>query len=236
MAISIAIDDERITDIPCYWQPTSDGYGGQWVVGTPEYPDFDWETTNPDGGSVELEGMFDPDPSLGFGIAVIDAGAPSNFSFSFVMPLAPLVNNPSFVFDSLSGSVVNGAAAGNVTVTALAPPVGIPVDGDGVTELQVYTLSDDGGVTWKNVGLDAGLTTVIPLGSFNAGPYGAYNQGPIPTIAGGPWTHMRADLNFRLSGGNDSLTLTGSKDLVPEPSTALVALLTLAGFAYSRRR
>jgi hypothetical protein len=123
--------------------------------------------------------------------------------------------------------VTNGSAAGGVTVTAVAPPVGIPVDGDGVAEIQVFTLSDDGGVTWKNVGLDAGPTTFTPLGSFASGFYGAYNQGFIPTIAGGPWTHMRADVNFMLSGGGDIFTFNGAKVLVPEPGTLMLSLLAI---------
>jgi hypothetical protein len=229
----------EVTNIDCYFEPTSDGYGGKWVIGTPGYNEWTWDTLNPDGGSIVMSGMLDPDPEISFSMGVVDPGAASNFSFMFVLPLSPQFPNPSVVFDSLTGTVTN-AVGPNVTVTALGPPAGIPVDGDGVTELQVYTLSDDGGVTWKNVGLDAGPTQVTvtpPATSQLYGPPGGYNQGPIPTIAGGPWTHMRVDLNFRLSGGSDAFSFSGSKVLVPEPGTIVLLAFGVVGAAgLSRRR
>jgi hypothetical protein len=70
------------------------------------------------------------------------------------MPLAPTFPNPSRVFDAFCGSVTNGPTGG-VSVTAEPPPLGIPVDADGITVMQVYTLSDDSGLTWKNEPQDA---------------------------------------------------------------------------------
>lgn len=220
--IGVAIGNDHV-EVPTHYVPYNDDGrpGGAFVIGSPENPRFTYANAE---GMVTLEGELDPDPSEMFAIAVTDFGAPSVFGFTFILPLAPVFPNPSSVFDSLSGSVTNGAAAGGVTVTALAPPAGIPTDGDGVAELQVYTLSDDGGVTYKNVGLDAGPTTFVPLGAFASGLYGVFNQGPIPTIAGGPWTHMRADLNFGLSGGGDAFTLNGAKVLIPEPGALFLGL------------
>jgi hypothetical protein len=241
LKVSIGQDDGTVEeeDIDCYFEPSGDGYGGKWFIGQPGYDEWEWETQggeSGDGGSVKLNGMLDPDPQIAFALTAVDFGAPSNFSFNFVLPLSPQVTNPSMVSDSLSGSVTNGPAAGGVTVTALAPPAGIPVDGDGVTELQVYTLSDDDASTWKNVGLDAGPTTVIsPLAGLGSGLYPAFNQGPTNTIAGGPWTHMRADLNFRLTGGGDTFTLNGAKVITPEPSTCALAMFALGMLGYSRR-
>jgi hypothetical protein len=229
--ISVSIDGVS-QSVPNYFVPDEDGDGGVYHIGTPDGADFTWATSR---GRITLGGELNPDPSLNFAAGVTDMGASSLFSFSFVLPLAPLVSNPSFVFDSLSGSVTNGAAAGGVTVTAVAPPPIIPLDGDGIDEIQVFSLSDDGGLTWKNVGLDAGPTTFVPLGSNNSGSYGAYNQGFIPTIAGGPWTHMRADVNFRLSGGNDTFAFTGVKVITPEPGTFVLALLSIAALVCARR-
>jgi hypothetical protein len=218
-------------EVPVHYVPEDNG--GMYRIGTPTRDRIVFET---DEGSITLEGALDPDPSIDFAVAVIDFGAPSVFGFTFITPLTPPFPNPSVVFDSLAGSVTNGATAGGVTVTALAPPAGIPVDGDGITELQVYTLSDDGGLTWKNVGLDAGPTTTVPLGPFASGTYGVFNQGPIPTIAGGPWTHMRADLSFGLSGGGDAFVLSGAKVLVPEPSCLVIGLSTVILLCLFRSR
>jgi hypothetical protein len=168
-----------------------------------------------------------------FGAAVTDFGAASPFSFMFVLPLAPQVTNPSTVEDSFSGSVTNAGGPG-VTVTALAPPAGIPVDGDGITEVEVYTLSDDNGATWKNVGLDLMPTSTPPLAG-GSGVIGPFSEGPIATIAGGPWTHMRADVNFMLTGGGDIFTFGGSKILVPEPGTLALLLLCVGLCGLGRR-
>lgn len=227
--ISLSIDGNSPSrSIDCEWVQISQEYG-IWVVDP-----FDW--TDSEGNQITISGELDPDPQINFAINVLDFGAPSNFSFTFILPLNPLVSNPSIVFDSLVGTVTGGAGGGGVTVTALPPPPGIPVDGDPVVELQVYTLSDDGGLTWKNVGLDAGPTTFVPVAPFFSAPYGSYNQGPIPTIAGGPWTHMRADLNFGLSGGGDAFSLSGAKVLVPEPATGALALLFAMGMSAIARR
>jgi hypothetical protein len=223
--INVTIGDHGV-EVPTHYVPHGGGRpGGSFVIGQPGNARFIHATSE---GRVELEGELDPDPSEAFAIAVTDFGAPSVFGFTFILPLAPVFPNPSTVFDSLSGSVTNGSAAGGVTVTAMAPPAAIPTDGDGIVELQVYTLSDDGGATYKNVGLDAGPTTVVPLGAFASGMYGVFNQGPIPTIAGGPWTHMRADVNFGLSGGGDAFTFNGAKVLIPEPAALLMGLSAAA--------
>jgi hypothetical protein len=227
-SISITVDGQAVPkQVECEWVPTAEG--GVWLV-----EPYEW--SNAESEVKFLGGVLDPDPVISFANSVIDFGAPSTFSFSIIMPLIPQVDYPSTVFDSLTGTVTNGNADAGVTVTALAPPAGIPEDGDGITELQVFTLSDDGGATWQNVGLDAGPTTFVPIAQFNSAPYGTYNQGPIPTIAGGPWTHMRADMNFRLSGGGDVFSFGGNKVLVPEPGTSVLAMLVISSMLFVRRR
>ncbi|MCI0334288.1 MAG: hypothetical protein L0228_13800 [Planctomycetes bacterium] len=235
-AASIVVSIDGVSqEAPTFTDPDT----GFIVVGTPTDPRFVMQS--PAGDRLEVGGYFDPDPFIIFSGAVIDAGAPSTFGYTYILPLAPTISNPSVVLDSLSGSVTNGAAPGGVTVTAVAPPAGIPVDGDGVAEIQVFTLSDDGGVTYKNVKLDSGPTTTTPLDSFDSGGYGVYNQGPIATIAGGPWTHMRADINFMLSGGGDAFSFNGAKAFgppgsIPEPGTLLLALLSFGAACVCRWR
>ena len=235
--VTISIDGDSVT-VPVQQGIKSNGRP-IFFINSEEEP-FEYETAN---GMVILGGALDPDPSITFGSVAFDFGLPSTFSYTFILPLAPTVSNPSLVSDSFSGSVTNGPNPqpdGGVTVTALAPPPLIPVDGDGITEMQVYTLSDDGGVTWKNVGLDVGVTEFVALPPSNSGVTAAYNEGPIPTIPHipfGAWTHMRADVNFKLSGGGDIFTFNGAKTLaVPEPSTAFIALLCLATLGVGRPR
>jgi hypothetical protein len=220
--LTVSIHNEAPVPVPVHFA------GGEWRVGAPGNEVFTHQTAQ---GRIQLVGALDPDPTINFGAAVTDFGAASPFSFTFILPLAA---QGSVVKDSFSGSVTNAAGSG-VTVTALAPPAGIPVDGDGITEVEVYTLSDDGGVSWKNVGLDLMPTTVVPLPVGDSGLTGAFNEGPIPVIAGGPWTHMRADVNFSLTGGGDIFTFNGSKHLVPEPSALALLLVSLATFCCGRR-
>ena len=198
--------------MPNYWVQFQIRQVAATLIGTASNPDAPWEWGTGE-GKVMLQGELDPDPSLAFGGSVTNWHSKQLFGFPFFsMPLGPAVPNPSTVFDSLSGSTTNGSAPdGGVTVTALAAPLGIPVDGDGILEIQVFTLSDNFGATWKNVGLDAGPTTFIPLGPFGSGPYPTSNQGPIATIAGGPWTDMRADINFGLTGGGDVFSFNGAR-------------------------
>jgi hypothetical protein len=231
--INIGIGDQD-QEVPTHYVPHGNRPGGTFVIGSEQNPEYVYETAE---GRIEMSGVVDPDPSIGFTIGVTDFGAPSIFGFTIINPLAPLFSNPSVVLDSLAGGVTN-AAGPNVVVTALPPPPGIPVDGDLITEMQVYTLSDNFGATYKNVGLDSGPSATFPLTVGFGATYGPFNLGPVPTIAGGPWTHMRADVNFSLSGDGDQISLTGFKLLIPEPATSLIAVFAAAliGFLRPRRQ
>jgi hypothetical protein len=227
----ISIDGESPTEpIPVH------EVDGVFRIGLPptdpeEEPSFTWGNGE---GSINMSGELDPDPSIIFGASATDFGAPSNFSFTYILPLSPQVSNPSRVFDSFSGSVTNSLVDGSASVTPRPHPV--PVDGDGIDEVQVFTLSDDNGVTWQNVGLDLGPFANFPVGQGGSGIYGPYAEGFIPTIAGGKWTHMRADIQFRLSGGADTFTFNGIKTLIPEPSSLVLLLVSLGALSFRRGR
>ncbi len=231
-SISVSIDGVSTSNVPLTEVPKPGRSGNVFIIGESEEEPFMFETEN---GRIILGGVLDPDPVIQFGASVTDFGAASTFGFTLILPLAPLVSNPSLVKDSFSGSVANGSGSG-VTLTAVAPLAGVPTDTDGVTEMQVFTLSDDGGATWENVGLDLGPSATIPLPPGNAAVYGPFNEGFIATIPGGPWTHMRADISFMLSGGNDVFSFGGAKVLVPEPGAMVLALVSLAALCFCHRQ
>jgi hypothetical protein len=226
--VTLSIDGTSSGPLPTYVED------GVFIIGTPTSGGHTFTAGGPNGGTIHVSGALDPDPSIFFASGVTDTGAASTFGYSFVLPLAPQPTNPQSVQDSLAGGVTNGVGTGSVTIDAL-PPGALPVDADGITELMVYWLSDDGGTTWKNVGMDNGPDATIPAGSSVSTSYGFFNQGPLPAPAGSPWTHMRVDLNFGVSGGGDKFNFTGSAILVPEPGALILALLGMAS-AFAMRR
>ncbi|MGD9721089.1 MAG: PEP-CTERM sorting domain-containing protein [Pirellulales bacterium] len=194
--------------IPVGQDPNSDLYGiGQW---DPEIQDFTGFDLTVDGEfHVMISGVLDPDPSILYGLAVTDFGAPSMFAFFFS---TPIILGPGAT--TVDASVVGGLTdfTGNgVTITPTLPDV----DGDGFLELQVA----DVGAPVTNMGVDVGLAFTGgpgPAGAFYA--YGPYAAGPQPGPAG-PWTTLSTTVGFSLTGGGDTAALTGFAQIVPEPSS-----------------
>ena len=196
--------------------------------GTYEIPEAGINISSTDGDQVNLTaGMIDPDPFITYGVSVLDSGAPSTFGFSFSSPVAPTVTAPGVVTASISGSVTEGSG-GTVVVTPTAPPAGISQDGtdNGALpdEIQVFSLSSDGGSNWINAGVDVGTAFTSPnLLVTQSANYPATNT---PAVAGpasaSPFDFMRLDLNFMLSGGGDIFTVNGALPLTrylsPQPS------------------
>jgi hypothetical protein len=160
---------------------------------------------------------FKQDPHIDYVIGVIDTGSPTSFSFTFNSPINPVIVGPNNVHSSMSLSTTDGGTNG-VRVTALAPPASIPVDGDGVTELQVTTVSD--GSVRENIGLDLGGPGVLLPDPPQSSTWGPFNEGfiPGPESAAG-WNDIQVNVNFRGSGGGDVYSLNGRSDIV-KPSQA----------------
>jgi hypothetical protein len=197
-----------------------------------------YDPNNPgEGFDLYIGGLvFDPDPVITYSFAVTDFGAPSTFGFIFSQPIVA-TSTPGVVDASLSGSTTNGGGLpGLVTVTPAAPPGIIPVDGDFLPEIAVYTLSQNGGATFLNAGLDLGPAFASnPL--LVSDTYGPFSGGPIAGPAGaGSYNFMRVDVNFSLSGGSDSFTANGSATVIPEPGTLVLLVGGLVALAAAGRR
>lgn len=185
---------------------------------------------------VQIVAELNPDPSIVYGMAITDLGLPSSFSFVLSQGIAP-TTAAGIVTASLSGSTTNGTGfPGPVSVAVNAAPGFIPLDGDLVAEIQVYTLSQNAGVTFLNAGLDLGPAFASNL--LQASDiYGPFNAGPAAGPAGaGLYNLMRLDLNLGLSGGGDIFTFNGSGTVVPEPVSAGLLALGLACLIAARRR
>jgi hypothetical protein len=166
--------------------------------------------------------VLDPDPSILYDFNVTDFGAPSNFASTFTQPIIPTAA-PGLATHTLSGS--NPSATLPVTMTPVPPPVLVPVDGDLATEIAVYTLSTNGGITLLNVGLDLGPAFVAaPPGAV----YGAFAEGPVGGPAAvGLYNWMQVNLNFALDGNNHRFAGSGEATIVAAPAPEPSSLWTL---------
>jgi len=177
--------------------------------------------------SIRLNGSLDQDPSIAYGIAVVDFGAPSSFSFLFFTPIVP--TGPSVA--------VNSSLVGTVT----------DFTGDGVSITPSGSLVQSSALSSPatSMGVDVG-----PAFSGGPGPagalyvYGPYSAGPVAGPSG-IWTGLSITVEFGLSGGGDTATLSGFAEVVeareiPDSGPGALGLiccgLMLAGGALLRRR
>jgi hypothetical protein len=182
-----------------------------------------------------LSVLYDQDPSITYGIAVIDFGAPSNFAFSFITPMIPIVG-ANQVTTSFAYSVTDGQN-GLVNIMAL-PPVGIPVDGDANVEIQVAVVND--GLGWTNLGHDLGPSAGYNTGALGSASSPANNEAGAGPVSMAGWNMLRIDVNFSGSGGGDVYTLNGAATINPIPEPGILMLLGFGllslGFAVLRKR
>lgn len=198
-------------------------WGGRDIVEIPYYTDDqgvhrvdNWEYQSSE-LSIRLHDVaLDPDPSIGYGIAVTDVGAPSVFTFLFATPIVP-TGSPNVVHSSVVGGLTDFTGDGvNLTPTGSA--------------LQI----SDVGFPLTNMGVDVG--TAVSHGNGSPGAfytYGAYTTGVLPGPSPGPWSWLQTTCSFSLSGGSDIAALTGftsiEEGLVPAPVPEPTSLLLLSG-------
>jgi hypothetical protein len=197
-----------------------DDEAGIWEVGY--YDDFgnkvdeitfsrpgEWECT--------IKGSIDPDPAHDFTNTVTDLGAPSMFTFAVTSPMVPAIGFPNSVNASLVGGLTDLTSNG-VSVAPVAP--------------NTHLLISRVGAPLTSMGVDVGLA------ESGIGTYGPYTAGPIPGPGPGPWTTLDTSLAFTLSGGGDTFVYTLHSEIVPEPSTFLLAGiggLVALGYVIRRR-
>lgn len=206
--------EEVKIDIPVTWDEKAQKF---WIGDFHAPPVLTLvEDEEPDDGSywsffkgkeyeVMVSGSVDYDPSIGYGIAVTDVGAPSSFLFLFSSPIAA-TPGPTVVASSIVGGLQDATGDGvSVTPTFAA--------------LQLATTSPPASTT---LGVDVGPAVSGGPGAPGAFySYGSFAVGPIAGPGPGPFTQLDAQAAFKLSGGGDIFTFNGfaSINTVPEPSS-----------------
>lgn len=168
-----------------------------------------------------------------------DTGAALSISLIMTQDIDALAAATALVNTSFRLGTTNeygDGGPGPVNATALAPPGGVLVDSDGITEMMVFNLSTNGGGALANAGIDLGPTV-------NSNPALVSQDQPdlnSPVIPGplgaGDYNFMRVDVNFSMSAGGDIVTTQGTARVVPEPETAALLALGLLGIGYAGRR
>jgi hypothetical protein len=198
-------------EIPLRWDAEEKG----WVVAS-ETGSWLYEDNE---ARISVSLNMDPDPSIAYGLSVVDIGLPSMFGFIFSTPIVP-TGTPNVVSASIVGGMTDFAGDG-VSLTPVAPL------------LQTASVGAPSTVMGVDVGAGA---SALPgtAGSFYA--YGPHAAGPIAGPGPGPWTSLTTTTLFTGSGGGDVYALTGfaSIELVPEPAMLSLVLLA-APLAMGRR-
>lgn len=167
-----------------------------------------------------LPGPRDAGATLAYGIAVLDSGAASSFSFVFSMPIT---------LDPGATTIVSSIVGGMTDFTGNG--VGVSTAGGFPTLQRSWVGAPD-----TDLGVDVGGAV-----SFGAGPsgslynYGAFATGPIAGPDLSSYTTLSVGLDFTASGDNDIIVLTGFTDIVV-PAPASMALLAGVGLIARRRR
>jgi hypothetical protein len=191
--------------------------GKQWILGyNPETGQSGW-TMETSAFRATVSGVMDPDPSIGYGIAVTNfLAVPVAYGFIFATPIVP-VGTPNIVTGSVVGGLTDFTGDG-IAMTPTGP------------DLQVAEVLAPA----TNMGVDVGPAfsapaTGPPGGAFY--PYGSFAEGPIAGPGPGPWTILRTTTSFTLSGSGDTFALTGfaSINMIPEPSTVVLTALACLG-------
>jgi hypothetical protein len=195
--------DGQTTEIPLRLVQLEKGVGWSVDVQTAEY-------------RITGEGALNPDPSIAYGIAVADFGAPTSFGFFFVTPIVP--TGPSTV---VAASIVGGLTdlTGNgVSITPFAQ-----------STVQVASA----GPPSTSLGVDVGPAFSAPAGAPGAfHSYGPHSDGPQPG-PGGIFTTLAVTASFTLSGGGDIAALTGfasidtAPDVVPDGGPGLAGVMAI---------
>jgi hypothetical protein len=183
--------------------------------------------SNPWASVFSFTAAANVDPFMTYGFTVKNNTATTQtYTFSMGEALVPTVSGPYNIHADVSGSIVNGTGS-NVTIT----PALADEDGDTIPELQVLRLSNDGGLTFVNAGVDVGQAD----SALTSKPYGLYLQ---DKSGSGTFDYWAIETKFTLTPGKDVASLAGYVEIspVPEPVSSSLMIAGLGLIAWIARR
>lgn len=176
-----------------------------------------WEMNFPSGDKVVVSAEFDPDPIVTYSIAVTDFGAASTFLFSFGQAII-LPGGANFVDAQIGGALTDATGDGVSITPTLA-------DSDGDATLEIQTSAVGFGVPSITMGVDVGLAeSKAGTGGPAVSGYGTYSE-PVQLGPSGAFDAMNVSIGFSLSGGGDTLALSGFAQIVPVPEPTSIWLV-----------
>lgn len=182
--------------------------------------------------------LFNLDPAISYSYAVTDFGGASTFVTGLSMPMVPAIGATGTFVESTLSATLTDATRNGITLTPTGP--------GGAVQTSYFGSAGVAGALTQYSAVNLGTTTftqgAIGAGVPNTYSYGAFSVGDVETgsILGpdGPLNAMRIQANFRLSGGGDSISISGRTEIVPipEPSTYALLGLGIGMIAFAIRR
>lgn len=173
--------DGTVYEVP--WREVSKGAASASGVMAYEVQDYSIET--PEYAFTIGRALLDPDPSISYGVAVVDFGAPTTFLFTFTTPIVP-TGSPNVVSASLTGSLTDGGRDG-VTITPVGPKIQTSAVGSPLTAMGVdVSLGEVAGPlagpagTWNLLQVSAGFTLSGGNDGATLNGFASINEGQVP--------------------------------------------------------
>jgi hypothetical protein len=193
--------------------PGADGSFTCMGSGMGSMPNGDWTLTS-------WNMTLDPDPYV-FANTVIRnmTGSTQTFFLNVVLPITVSLGPPVFISGSIQGGVTDTNGSGSATLSS----AGVPIYSAAIDNVVVQTLLNH-------------PSSVTATGAFQSASFV-----PSPGFSGvnlvtqTATTNIAIRLRFNLSPG-DSASFTSVFNVIPEPSTAVLAGLGLLGLLAAGRR
>lgn len=193
-----------------------------------QFKGVETQSQAPGGGRwrVEFDILVNPDPFI-FADLIVTNNMPidQEFTFEIELPISPSLSGGTLIGGSFSG-VLKDRDAGSATLSVL----------DGANPPPLFAALIDGNVVQTLFDNPDPITVALPFETVTFGPenFGS----PIPSLTGPAEANATIGITINVKvSAMDSVNLSGSFVVVPEPSSVVLCISALIGLlAFGRRR